>query len=231
MTRLAVTLFALATLACVGGGKPPVFDTSDTAAVNDQDVRGIYAVTWSDGFTVRLDIGGAVQESESDGGDVVTFEGPDGEPLELDIAAWCADPAVNCPSEAWPARLAIDEDSPELILDTHVLHAWDADVPGARVDGLVTHADDRFLFGLDGGSGSSGSCGAVAISLAGGRFTYDGPQVVGIDEGEVALGWLGVCAWSGLAVAATLSISTDFTALREGDLEAPDAGDSADSGA
>lgn len=231
---------AVLALACAGGGKPAdSADTSDTAApANPRDVRGVYDVTWSDVFTVTLDFGGVSQTATSDGSDVVTFNGPDGEPLELDVGAWCADPSVNCPSEAWPTQLAIDQDSPELEADASVLHAYDAVSPGARVDGLVTHADHRFLFGLDGGSGSSGSCGAVAISLAGGVFTLDGDAVNGISEGTVAVGWLGVCAWDGLAVAATLSVSTTFVATRVSDLPAPadsgdtgDTGDSGDSGA
>jgi hypothetical protein len=224
VTRLLLTLLALSTLACMGAPPP----STDTAVVNDQDVRGVYAVTWSDQFTIRLDIGGAVQEATSDGSDVVTFSGPDGEPLELDVAAWCADPAVNCPSEAWPSRLAIDETDPTTVMDVHSLRAWDADVPSTVVEGLVDHQDDTFLFGLDGGSGSDGSCGAVALSLAGGTFTYDGAQVTGVADGQVAVGWLGVCAWSGLVVAATLSVETTYTAVREGDLPEVEAGDTAD---
>ncbi len=234
--RVGTSLAALgaACLACTGTGSRPV----DTAgSENDQDVRGLYAVEWADTFTVRLDIGGAVQEQTSDADGVVTFEGPDGSPLELDLAAWCADDAVNCPSEAWPSALAVDQESPEVRMNLHELRAWDVEWPAELVSGLVDHRNDQLLFGLDAGSGASGDCGAVALSLAGGTFVYgDGGDTgdtgdtdfaagvataggpVGIDQGKVALGWLGACAWSGLVVAATVSVETDFVALRTGEL-------------
>jgi hypothetical protein len=225
---LALVVVAPWTLACAGAGGG---GATDTAAANDEDVRGVYDVAWADTWRVRLDIGGAVQDAESDEG-VVTFEGPDGSPLALDLAAWCADPAVACPTEAWPAAVAIDEDDPSIVRDAHTLRAWDAVAPGAVVTGLVDHTADTFLFGLDAGSGSTGDCGALALSLAGGTFVYDGYDTgdldsggiaapggpVGIADGEVALGWLGLCVWSDLAVAATVTIETDFTALRAGPL-------------
>lgn len=222
-------LTALCVLACTGG------PAKDTGGAVDQDVRGVYALDWSDTFTVRLDIGGAVQETTASEDEVIVFNGPDGEPLELDLAAWCADPAVTCPSEAWTANLAIDEDEPQTVMAQHVLHAWDADLPGPVVSGWVDHNNDQFVLALDGESGGSGNCGALAISLAGGTFYYPGlvPDSsdpfaalmaagvaendggpTGIVDGQVAVGWLGVCAWSGLAVAATLSIETTYTAVR-----------------
>lgn len=222
MISLRATLvpIALCALACGGG------DGSGTPAPADQDVRGVYAVTWDNTFVVRLDIGGAVQSYTVSDGDVVTFNAPDGSPLEFDISAYCADPAVTCPSEAWPGNVAIDQDSPEVYSDGHTLRAWDADAPAAVVSGLVDHRNDQFLFGLDSASGGSGNCAALAISLAGGTFSYgsdtadtaasEGP--VGVEAGSVAVGWLGVCAWEGLAVAATLSVETGYTAERISDL-------------
>ncbi|MFN7535302.1 MAG: hypothetical protein ACK5QD_10215, partial [Brevundimonas sp.] len=41
--------------------------------------------------------------------------------------------------------------------------------PGAVVSGAVAHTTDELLFGLDAGSGSDGSGGVIAASLAGGR--------------------------------------------------------------
>ncbi len=235
--RASAAILLVFSLACAGGGD------SSTAGPVDQDVRGVYAVAWSDALTIRLDIGGAVQEATVGVDEVITFDAPDGSPLVLDLGAWCADPAVTCPSEAWPARIAIDQDDPTVVSDVHALRAWDADAPGAVVSGLVDHRDDAFLFGLDGASGGSGDCGALALSLAGGTFAHAAADTgagtggdtgvdviaggvpwieggtIGVVDGRVALGWLGVCAWSGLAVAATLSVETDYVAARVGDLE------------
>jgi hypothetical protein len=235
--RLLIATLAVSLLACTGAGAP---SDSGASSTDDQDVRGLYAVSWSDLYTIRLDIGGAVQEQTAGADEIVTFDAPDGSPLALDLGAWCADPAVNCPTEAWADVIAIDQESPTVRQDLHTLYAWDADARAETVTGVVDHRTDEFLFGLDAGSGASGDCGAIALSLAGGTFVYRdaeggsdtaagdfsggvsaGAGPVGIAEGKVALGWLGVCAWSGLAVAATVSIETDFTALRTADL--PDA--------
>jgi hypothetical protein len=208
-------------------------------ADSSQDVRGLYALTWSDQFTVRLDIGGAVQEQTVSGDEIVTFDGPDGAPLELDLGTFCTTDGVDCPSEVWPGGVAVDQDSPELDADVHVIHVSSLDNPSDRRDGLVDHAEGRFLVGLDGASGGDGSCGALALSAAGGRFTYEGTgtssgpagRPIGMDEGQVAVGWLGVCAWEGFAVAATLSVETTFVGERTGDLPTPSSGDSGDTAA
>ncbi|MDP2309823.1 MAG: hypothetical protein Q8P18_27640 [Pseudomonadota bacterium] len=240
--RLLAVPTGLLILACADGGTAP------PAAPSDQDVRGVYAVTWSDELTIRLDIGGAVQEVTAGVDEVVTFNAPDGSPLELDLGAYCADPNVLCPSEAWPAEVAINQDNPTVQSDLHTLRAWDALAPAAVVGGAVDHRNDQLLFGLDSASGGSESCAALAISLAGGTFYYPsapgdtggdtgadtgadtgvgaGADVLlggvaaaeggttGIVDGRVAVGWLGVCAWSGLAVAATLSVETGYEAVR-----------------
>ncbi len=243
MTLRALTVvFVALCLACTGAG-----DKGDALPNAAQDVRGVYDLTWSDTFTIRLDLGGAVQEVTASGDEIVTFNAPDGSPLTLDLGAWCADPAVTCPSEAWPLRLAIDQQDPDVSSNLHALRAWDATTPGAIVEGWVDHSTGGFLFGLDGDSASDSSCAALAISLAGGTFYYpaaagtdtadtgdtgwdpaeafaDGVAAAegsptGVMDGQVALGWLGACAWSGLAVVATLSIETDYIAVRAGDLE------------
>lgn len=229
-------LSLLLALACAG--TPPA--AGPVTANVDQDVRGIYALDWSDSFTIRLNVGGAEQVATTDGEEIVTFNAPDGSPLELDLTAWCADPAITCPSEAWPLHVAIDEVDPAVVQDLHTLSAVDADAPGAAVQGLVDHRTDQLLFGLDGDSGGTGDCGALALSLAGGTFYYP-PETddtaatdtaaVGIDgvaaapggptgivDGGVAVGWLGVCAWDGLVVAATLSVETTYTGTRVSDL-------------
>ncbi|HNC96563.1 MAG TPA: hypothetical protein PKW90_10595, partial [Myxococcota bacterium] len=61
--RGPLVLGLLSALACSGtGGKG-----ADSAGNPDQDVRGLYALQWSGVYTLRLDIGGAVQEQQSDG--------------------------------------------------------------------------------------------------------------------------------------------------------------------
>jgi len=210
--RLGVGLGLLSLLACSGTGEK-LADSSANAA---QDVRGLYTVSYSGVYTLRLDVGGAVQERQVSGeSEIVTFNAPDGSPMELDLAAFCADPGVVCPSEVLPAQVAIDQDQPEVVQEMHSLHLWDPANPAEVRDGLVRHDTSEFLFALEGEGDSSGSCGALALSLAGGRFNFDPDSgdggVSGITDGKLAVGWLGICAWQGLAVAATLSIETSWT--------------------
>lgn len=188
-----------------------------------QDVRGLYTLSWSQVYTVRLDIGGAVQEQQSEGETgLLTFNAPDGSPMEVDLGAFCAEPEVVCPSEVLPDTVAIDQDDPQVVQSVHTLRLWDPESPAVVRSGLVRHDTDEFLFGLEGEGEGDGSCGALALSLAGGHFDHGSDSgseaVVGITDGKVAVGWLGVCAWEGLAVAATLSIETTYTGSWSGQL-------------
>lgn len=216
--RGPLVLGLLSALACSGtGGKG-----ADSAGNPDQDVRGLYALQWSGVYTLRLDIGGAVQEQQSDGETgIVTFNAPDGSPLEIDLAAFCADPAVVCPSEVLPDQVAIDEDDPLVVQDVHSLRLWDPENPAVVRSGLVRHDTDEFLFALEGEGDGNDTCGALALSLAGGTFAQpadSGSTGWAITNGKVAVGWLGVCAWEGLAVAATLSMETTYTGSWESEL-------------
>ncbi len=215
--RLPLGIALASMLACSGtGGK-----TEDSAGNPDQDVRGLYALSWSEVYTLRLDIGGAVQEQQTDGETgIVTFNAPDGSPLEVDLATFCADAAVVCPSEVLPDRVAIDQDDPLVVQDVHSLRLWDPDDPSVVRSGLVRHDTDEFLFALEGEGNGDSSCGALALSLAGGTFQPGDDSGVerGIADGKVAVGWLGICAWEGLAVAATLSMETTYTGTWEAEL-------------
>lgn len=232
--RLVLPALVLLALACAG----PV----DPAGNPAQDVRGDYDLSYADTLTLRLDVGGATWEAQADGWtDEVTFEDVQGEPLVLDLGAFCADPAVVCPDEAFPARVSVDQLDVERVQDLHALRIYDRDgVPSAdtadtalvhpSLEGVVDHAQgDTFLVGLQGQGDQAGDCATLGVSYAGGRFARADaadPEtgvapVVGIVEGEVVGGWLALCAWDGLAVGATLTATVAFTGARIGDASLP----------
>ncbi len=197
---------------CVYSGVP------DTGRVDPtRDMRGVYAVAWEDTVRVSLDLGGATQQAELAPDGVATFDGPDGV-LEIDLGAYCADEGIVCPAEVWATAIGVDQVAPEQEAGAHALRAWDMAAPEVARDGIVTHVDHRFLFGIGASTGGDDTCGALELSLADGTFRVNADGPTGIDDGRVVAGWLGVCAWPGLAVVATLSVEARYSADRTGDL-------------
>jgi hypothetical protein len=152
--------------------------------VDPRDVRGNYALTYDNALLLQLNIGGAVREVTTNGyGGIADFGTYQGQPVQLDLAQFCARPEVLCPSEAYWSKVSID--MPDLeknrlllqglqVIDDENPHL-DAGQHAAVVGGLVNHADDdRFLVGLGAQGGSANSCGAIDVSFASGRFSRVG---------------------------------------------------------
>jgi hypothetical protein len=248
----------------------------------DWDVRGNYALTYDDRLTLKLNIGGAVREVTATGyGGIVDFGTHEGHPLRLDLREFCGRADVLCPSETFWTQVAINQDDVNRRQDLYVINVINDTVrnlpAGQRAEvrgGLVNHAQqDTFLLGLGATSGGSQNCGALALSLAGGRFRHVGERfetrtvyrdaqgrpcappdagvsadagvgadggtaecraieerqriippgaaAEGIEEGKVALGWLGACAFGPFIAAATLTLETGFTGRRVGEFDPP----------
>lgn len=181
MTRKTVAALAgLITCSCggFGGGSPS----------EERDVTGNYALTYDNQLTVKLHVGGAVREVTHSGyGGVVDFGSVEGQPTTLDLTAFCAKPEVQCPSEAFWAKVAIDQpdlkrnklDLQRVVVVNDTVRELDAGVRAQSLGGLVDHAqEDRFLLGLGAQGASNSNCLALGVSLAGGRFTRDGEAQV-----------------------------------------------------
>lgn len=177
-TPLRTLPFALLLLAGCG-------PTTQDGAARAWDVRGNYALTHENRLTVKLDVGGAVRERTASGTDTVDFGSVNGQPVTLDLAAFCAKPEVQCPSETLWKQVAVDVQEVERDQALHVVQFVRNDIrdlsAGQKaevVGGLVDHSqEDRFLLGLGARSAGQGNCGAIAISLAGGRFTRLGERM------------------------------------------------------
>ncbi|MBL8955053.1 MAG: hypothetical protein JNK82_30030 [Myxococcaceae bacterium] len=149
-----------------------------------RDVTGNYDLTYDDSLHMQLNIGGAVREVTQQGyGGVADFGTYNGQPVRLDLTQFCAKPEVKCPSEQFWAKVAIDQ--PNLkkngfgLQELRVIDNQDPTPPAgtkaASVTGLVNHDDgDRFLVGLGLQAGASGSCAAIDVSFASGRFAHQG---------------------------------------------------------
>lgn len=205
------------------------------------DVRGNYDLTWADDIKLRLDLGGAVRERTAQGwAGVIDFGTWNGEPVTLDLGAFCARPDVACPSEVYWHKIAIDQADLHKKQSVYGLTVWDrrgaaAGGSGRKLGGLLDHAKaDAFLVGLGAQAGSAGAgsagCAALALSVAEGRFTRaadpapkagEAAEVAGIADGRVKFGWLGGCAFGPLLVAATLTAETSYTGTRVGDFDLP----------
>lgn len=171
--------FAGVLLSCAvacGGGDPVA-----------RDVTGNYAIHYDDQLRLQLNVGGAIREVTMNGyGGVADFGVINGSPVTLDLTNFCAKPEVQCPSEIFWTKVAVDQpdlargyDLQTLVVIDDRLHALDAGVRAAAVGGLIDHAqDDRFILGLGAGAGVAGSCAALSVSLAGGRFSRVGEHEV-----------------------------------------------------
>lgn len=178
-TRLWLSSLVLVACGGRGGGGGPD---------DERDVRGNYALTYDDQVVLKLNLGGAVREVTLKGyGGIADFGVVNGQPATLDLTAFCAKPEVKCPSESFWAKVAIDQpnlkanNAPlqvlQVINDTE--HVLDAGVRAASLGGLVDFAqDDKFLLGLGAGGAANPICVALALSLAGGRFTREGETFV-----------------------------------------------------
>ncbi len=164
------------------------------ASEEARDVSGNYALAWDDRLTVRLSVGGAVREVTQTGlGGVVDFGVIDGEPVTLDLTTFCAREEVRCPSEALWSKVALYQpdlsnggDLQKLVIIDDTRHELDAGERAPSLAGLVDHAQqDRFLLGLGLEGGVSGSCAALGVSLAGGRFSRGAACSLDAGEGEV----------------------------------------------
>ncbi|MBS1151680.1 MAG: hypothetical protein H6Q89_3378 [Myxococcaceae bacterium] len=151
-----------------------------------RDVRGNYDLTYDNNLKVALYLGGAVREVTATGyGNVLDFGTWQGQPLKLDLTQWCDRPEVQCPSEVFWPKVAVDQPDlkasnvklQKLMVVNDTQHTLDAGVQAAVVAGLVNHDDfDRFVVGLGAGGGSSSNCVLLGLSLAGGRFSHVGEK-------------------------------------------------------
>lgn len=181
MRSFATSTAALVLASCFGGSG------GSGGADDERDVSGNYALTYDNRLTLRLDVGGATREVTQQGmGGIVDFGVINGQPVTLDLSAFCARPDVQCPSEAFWSAVAMTQPElassglalQKLVVVDDSLHALDAGLRAASLTGLVNHADhDRFLLGLGASGAGAGACVALSVSLAGGRVTREGEHL------------------------------------------------------
>jgi hypothetical protein len=183
-----VLLTGLVFFSCGGGPGP------DPTQPDPRDVSGNYELTYDNQLTLKLDVGGAVREVTQTGyGGVVDFGMVNGQPARLDLTAFCARADVKCPSEAFWAKAAITQptlsqnrlDLQQLTVVNDTTRMLPAGQRAESLSGLVDHAqEDRFLLGLGAQGGANDACLALAVSLAGGRFTRVGERLEMTVEGR-----------------------------------------------
>ncbi len=180
MRHIVFVVFGVVTFSCGGGGG------GNNSTPEARDVSGNYALRYDDQLKLRLDVGGAVREVTQQGyGGIVDFGTINGQPTTLDLTTFCAKPEVRCPSEAFWAKVALTQpdlranslDLQKLVVVNDTQHALDAGIRAESLSGLVDHnQNDQFLLGLGAQGGSTANCAAIAVSLAGGRFSRVGER-------------------------------------------------------
>ncbi len=77
--------------------------------VDPRDVRGNYDLTYDNQLKLQLNIGGAIREVTQTGyGGIADFGTYNGQPVQLDLTAFCAKPEVQCPSESFWSKVSVD---------------------------------------------------------------------------------------------------------------------------
>ena len=180
---MRISIGVVVGLSMLGCGQVP----NNPGKADVRDVRGNYSLTYDDQLTLKLDVGGGVRTVTQNGyGGIADFGTYNGQPLKLNVSEFCAKPEVNCPSEAFWAKVAIDQPDlkannfalQKLVVINDTVHTLPRGQSAAALGGLVDHQQqDRFLLGLGGGAASNSSCLALSLSLAGGRFTRVGERV------------------------------------------------------
>ena len=177
----ALVVVGLVTFSCGGRGGP------QDGGVDPRDIRGNYAIQYDNRLKLSILLGGGVRtvEAGTDAG-TIDFGYINGQPVTLDLSAYCARPEVTCPSEAFWKKVAIDQPNLQqnnfnlqvmTVIDDTV-HVLDAGQRAAAAGGLVDHGNaDRFLLGLGLNGGASQACAALAASFSHGRFTHVGETV------------------------------------------------------
>lgn len=169
--------------AVLGACKPP----DAPKGFDARDVRGNYALTYDNSLKIRLGLAGGTREVTANGyGNIVDFGTYNGQPLKLDLTAWCARPEIQCPSEVFWSKVAIDQPDlkangltlQKLVVVDDTVHALDAGVRAAVVAGLINNDDfDRFVVGLGASGASNSNCLLLGLSLAGGRISREGEKI------------------------------------------------------
>ncbi len=104
-TRFALPIILFAALPLLGGAK------GDGCAANSRspapDVTGTWSMSYDDTLGVEITIGGSTYNAEvgAQGGAVTINH--DGNPITFDLN--CDNPAILCPSEAWPATVTAEQ--------------------------------------------------------------------------------------------------------------------------
>jgi len=104
-TRLALPIILIASLPLLGGAK------GDGCASNSRspapDVTGTWDIDYDDTLGVEITIGGSVYDAEvGAAGGTVTIN-HNGDPITFDLN--CDNPAILCPSEAWPSSVTAEQ--------------------------------------------------------------------------------------------------------------------------
>ena len=180
MNRSAAFVLGLVTFSC--GGLQ-----NNNSTPEERDVSGNYALTYDNQVRLRLNVAGAVREVTQTGyGGVVDFGMVNGNPTRLDLTAFCAKPEVQCPSEAFWSKVAVTQpdlrssrlDLQKLVVVNDTERVLDAGVRAPSLSGLVDHnQQDKFILGLGLEAGANQACVALAVSLAGGRFSRVGERL------------------------------------------------------
>lgn len=192
---LAATTVALS-LAC---GQP---------LAESRDVSGNYEVIYADDLRVYIN-GELVAEALPGENPTIEWNGS-----SFELEAVCGDEGTVCPSEAYWARMGVEQPwgTSNRLLNFISL---DTATAGTRMGGLLDDAGHFvMLAGLD--VGGNEACAALGVGTVEGDFT---PGNDGILNGVFAVEWGAGCVIGDVVINGTLRLETSVEAVRTGPLD------------
>ena len=175
-----------------------------------RDVSGNFDATYTDNLRIYIN-DELVAEVASGESETVEWNGE-----TFDAQTVCTDDGTTCPSESFWGTVAVDQ---PWGTDNKLVNFVNLDdtlgTPGTRLGGVMEN-DGSFAMLAGISPGANDNCASLLVGTVHGTFSADNSAITG---GIVRYEWAAGCSIDGVEIGGKLTLESDFTATRVGDLD------------
>ncbi len=175
-----------------------------------RDVSGNFDATYSDNLRIYIN-DELVAEVESGESETVEWNGE-----TFDAQAVCSEDGTTCPSESFWGTVGIDQ---PWGADNKLVNFVNLDdvlgTPGTRLGGVMEN-DGSFAMLAGISPGANDNCASLLVGTVHGVFNADNTAIT---DGIIRYEWAAGCSIDGVEIGGKLTLESDFTATRVGDLD------------